>query len=441
MSSALDKLAARAAAAAPTKGGREIEIPLAKIKFDPNQPRKAFHQFDGRVEERDEAYIAELAEAIKERGLIQAITVQELPDGTFLVVVGECRTRAHLLLGKSTIRATVRNDLTDANARMLFQVSENLNRKDLTDDELAGAIRDLMTGSGDTKPMTQAEISRALGKSEGWIVRFVKYGDAELQARWRATGVVDSPENLYRVSILPPVAQLDILRRVELPESHSEWLKKPLLRTVIDGYAQRAKDDKAMAKARAADDLMTQAAGLEVREQQAHVTNAAQTGEGSASDASAFGDGALDKHGVAKDDVIGQAFAASTVQASTPALPNNAALASKVIDSAQFSGHQLPEGARAEMLANLAAIPTSTSVQAGELVKPPVNCRVSLVKVAALLKTMAEKNDLSEALDGVPCSLTIPGPLAQLLANHLAGVIVNEQDVPSTIQGELAKLG
>src|ERR1035441_6207135 len=71
---------------------RGIDIPLNKIRFDTTQPRKAFHHLDGRIAEKDEAYIEELAQSIQKNSLIQAITVQEVGDGTYSVVVGECRT-------------------------------------------------------------------------------------------------------------------------------------------------------------------------------------------------------------------------------------------------------------------------------------------------------------------------------------------------------------
>src|SRR5665811_2189748 len=94
----MSRLAARGAAAQAVTD-RVVLIPLDKVKFDPTQPRKWYHTLDGQFSQEAEDYIDELAASIGGQGLIHAITVQEQADGTYVVVVGECRTRAHLKLG------------------------------------------------------------------------------------------------------------------------------------------------------------------------------------------------------------------------------------------------------------------------------------------------------------------------------------------------------
>jgi len=64
---------------------RIYEMPLAKIKVDPSQPRKYFNEQD----------LRELADSIKEQGLLHPIMVRKNGDGTFLLVQGERRFRAH----------------------------------------------------------------------------------------------------------------------------------------------------------------------------------------------------------------------------------------------------------------------------------------------------------------------------------------------------------
>jgi ParB/RepB/Spo0J family partition protein len=141
--SALEKLSARAKPVAVDEG-KAVAIPLDKIRFDPTQPRQAFHHPDGRIAEDDEASLDELAQSIESQGLIHPITVEPIGDGTYRVVVGERRTRAYLKLGRTTIEAKIRDDLTNPKKRLIYQVAENVNRKDLTDADMAMSIRSLM---------------------------------------------------------------------------------------------------------------------------------------------------------------------------------------------------------------------------------------------------------------------------------------------------------
>jgi len=105
--------------------GKLSNIPLDQIIIDPTQPRKCF----------DEEALIELAESIKEHGLLQPILVRPNGDGTFQIVHGERRYRAHQIGKLPTIRCIV-SELSDsevADARL----AENIEREDLTDLELA----------------------------------------------------------------------------------------------------------------------------------------------------------------------------------------------------------------------------------------------------------------------------------------------------------------
>jgi ParB family transcriptional regulator, chromosome partitioning protein len=426
MNSTLEKLAARAqaATAGAKASGREIDIPLDKIKFDPTQPRKAFHTIDGRIADKDAAYIQELSQTIQENGLIQAITVQEMDDGAYLVVVGECRTRAHVLLGLATIRAKVRNDLNDPAKRLLYQLSENVNRQDLTDDELALSIRELMKGSDSVAPMTQARIAQTLGKSEGWVSRFVKFGDEELQRLWVKSGIADTVEKVYRLSILPKAVQVDIQRRIELPEGDRERLEKPLLREVIDQLARDAKLGKKpgyLAESADAAPVFTSN----------HRPDAGM----------ATGD--------TLPDIAGFEASATAQTLAVAALDGQARQptdsAPPVVASGLSAGqYQLPEGARAALLGATPAPAGNgaarSRMDAGLVVAPPVHCRVTVGNVIALLTVLQSNQGLRTMFDDVQCELHIPGLSAQLLANQLAGVIVDHKEVPAIVQTELAKL-
>lgn len=420
MASALDKLAKRNIASAFE---RVLEIPLAKIRFDPTQPRKAFHTIDGAIAKNDADYITELAESIENEGLIQNITVQEMDDGTYLVIVGECRTRAHLQLGRATIKAVVRNDLTNGAQRLLYQLAENVNRQDLTDQELAASIRDLMKGSDSVAPMTQVQIAKTLGKSEGWVSRFVKFADEELQRLWVRTGIADTVEKLYRISILPKSMQVDIMRRVELPEDHPEFLAKPLLRDVIDALAREVKIKKLVPKA-------------EQTRTPDPAPAAATHGIGpvAASGPREYGAG----NGVIITDPVGQALANEVISSNSQKSGDAEVPAGKLATGA----YHLPEAARASILGMVPAASADSKDGPGirEAIEPPVNCRVSIASIVALLKALNPNGQASQSIDGVKCELNIPGPLAQLISNELTGIVVDFKEVPAILQIELAKL-
>jgi ParB family chromosome partitioning protein len=107
------------------------QIPLAKIERNPSQPRETF----------PDDHIERLAASIKTRGLIQPITVR--PVGKrFQIVAGECRFRAHQLIGAKTIDAIVAD--IDAAEMQLRAIVENLQRRDMNPMEEARAFKTLL---------------------------------------------------------------------------------------------------------------------------------------------------------------------------------------------------------------------------------------------------------------------------------------------------------
>jgi len=101
-------------------------IPLEQITPDSNQPRKHF----------DKQKLNELAESIKQHGLLQPILVRPNGDGTFQIVHGERRFQAHQIAALPTIKCIVK-EMSDRNVADV-RVVENVEREDLSDLELAG---------------------------------------------------------------------------------------------------------------------------------------------------------------------------------------------------------------------------------------------------------------------------------------------------------------
>lgn len=138
-----------------TASGEVVLIALDDISPSPYQPRKYF----------DEAKLEELAVSIKEKGVLQPITVR-LVEGKatpYELVMGERRWRASRKAGSTAIRSLV-EELTDEEAREIALI-ENLQRDDLTPMDEARSIQDLVEVHGGNK----AAAARKIGKPDQYV--------------------------------------------------------------------------------------------------------------------------------------------------------------------------------------------------------------------------------------------------------------------------------
>ena len=142
-------------------GDREIDglirISLNDIKRNENQPRKVFN----------EEKIDELAESIREHGVIQPIIVMKSGTG-YEIVAGERRWRAARKAGLAEIPAVVRELTKEQN--MLFAIIENMQREDLSPIEEAEGIKNMI----ETFNITQEEVSKSIGKSRPYITNSLR---------------------------------------------------------------------------------------------------------------------------------------------------------------------------------------------------------------------------------------------------------------------------
>jgi ParB family transcriptional regulator, chromosome partitioning protein len=136
------------AAGSIAKGRRTLvtALPLDAIRPNPDQPRRFF----------DETSLAELAESIRARGLLQPVIVKREEDGRFLLLAGERRYRASRMAGLEAIPALVRDDHP-----LEIAMIENLQREDLTPLEEALGIAALIEAQG----YTHSEVADMLHKS------------------------------------------------------------------------------------------------------------------------------------------------------------------------------------------------------------------------------------------------------------------------------------
>ena len=151
-----------AARAAPVSGDAVQHVPVGSIRPLPGQPRRHF----------DENAIAELADSIGLRGLLQPIIVRRSPDGEgFQLVAGERRWRAAQRAGLHQIPALVR-ELDDA-ATYEIALVENIQRQDLNAIEEASAYRRLIEDFGHN----QEALAKLVGKSRSHVANLMRLLD------------------------------------------------------------------------------------------------------------------------------------------------------------------------------------------------------------------------------------------------------------------------
>ena len=137
-------------------GVNKIEVSL--IKPNPNQPRKIF----------DEEKLQELSASIKEHGLLQPIVVVEDEDGTYTLIAGERRLRAHKLANIEEIKAII-VDKDEFKLRELALI-ENIQRDDLNIIELAFCYAQLLNEHN----ITHEELSKKVFKSRTSITNTLR---------------------------------------------------------------------------------------------------------------------------------------------------------------------------------------------------------------------------------------------------------------------------
>ena len=142
-----------------TQGTSTInEIPLDQIEPNPNQPR---HDFDADA-------LQELANSIREIGIIQPITLRQTADNRFQIIAGERRWRASQMAGLTAVPAYIRT-IKDESV-MEMALVENIQREDLNAIEIALAYEHLLEGDG----MTQEKVSERVGKSRTAITNYLR---------------------------------------------------------------------------------------------------------------------------------------------------------------------------------------------------------------------------------------------------------------------------
>jgi ParB family chromosome partitioning protein len=145
-------------AAGDAQSAAAVTVPLAAIRPNPLQPRQTF---------REEA-VAELAESIRQKGVLQPLLVRRIDAETYELIAGERRLRAAERAGLTHVPISVRDASDDE--MLELALIENIQREDLNPLEEARAYKRLMSELN----MTQQELSARVGKDRSTIANTVR---------------------------------------------------------------------------------------------------------------------------------------------------------------------------------------------------------------------------------------------------------------------------
>ena len=133
-------------------------LPISQVESCASQPRKQF----------DPDALADLADSIRQHGIIQPLTVRKLQSGYYQIIAGERRWRAARMAGLSQVPVVVIE--ADDRKAMELAMIENLQREDLNPMEEAEGYHTLMEQYG----LTQEETSQRVGKSRSAVANALR---------------------------------------------------------------------------------------------------------------------------------------------------------------------------------------------------------------------------------------------------------------------------
>ena len=203
-----------------TEGSSNLsEIAIEKIISNPNQPRREF----------DEEALAELANSIREIGIITPITLRQTTDGKYQIIAGERRWRAAKAAGLTTIPAYIRT--VEDEGVMEMALVENIQREDLNAIEIALAYQHMADAIG----MTQERISERVGKSRTSITNFMRLLKLPAQIQMALKNhEIDMGHARALLAIDSPSAQIKLFKDIQ-KNNYSVRKVEELVKIIKDG--------------------------------------------------------------------------------------------------------------------------------------------------------------------------------------------------------------
>jgi len=159
-------------AALCTESADSLYLPIAQVESCATQPRRNF----------DDEALADLADSIREHGIIQPLTVRKLASGYYQIIAGERRWRAARMAGLTQVPAIVIE--ADDRKAMELALIENLQREDLDPIEEAEGYRTLI----ETYHMTQEDVAARVAKSRPAVANALRLLALDKEVRALLTG-------------------------------------------------------------------------------------------------------------------------------------------------------------------------------------------------------------------------------------------------------------
>ena len=176
------------------------EIPIGQIEANPNQPRREF----------DPEALQELANSIKELGIITPITLRQVDTNRFQIIAGERRWRASQMVGLKSMPAYIRT-INDENM-MEMALVENIQREDLNAVEIALAYQHLLDSTG----MTQEKVSERVGKSRAAVANYLRLLKLPAQVQMALQNkTIDMGHARALLSLDSPAMQIKLFKEIE----------------------------------------------------------------------------------------------------------------------------------------------------------------------------------------------------------------------------------
>ena len=218
-----------------TEGSSNLsEIAIEKIISNPNQPRREF----------DEEALAELANSIREIGIITPITLRQTTNGKYQIIAGERRWRAAKAAGLTTIPAYIRT--VEDEGVMEMALVENIQREDLNAIEIALAYQHMADAIG----MTQERISERVGKSRTSVTNFMRLLKLPAQIQMALKNhEIDMGHARALLAIDSPSAQIKLFKDIQ-KNNYSVRKVEELVKIIKDGADLQTAKKTASQKAR-----------------------------------------------------------------------------------------------------------------------------------------------------------------------------------------------
>jgi len=222
----------------PAEESKVQELPIDAIIPNPEQPRQSF----------DEATLKELAESIKQKGLLQPIIVRKLDTGGYMIVAGERRWRAAKMAALERIPAIVMQLSKEESIELALV--ENIQRDDLNPLEMAETFHRLIEEFG----YTQQSLASKIGKDRATVANYLRLLNLPVQIKealrsgqitmGHAKAILSLPTKTLQVQALKDVLKgsLSVRQTEALCKKLTEDKKTPKKKTLKDPNIQALED-------------------------------------------------------------------------------------------------------------------------------------------------------------------------------------------------------